>query len=45
MAEQIKGLDKIMEKAKNDPTIQQIKENIDRIRERHAQRKHLNGIQ
>ena len=34
MTEQIKDLDKIMEKIKNDPIIQQIKEKIKLIRER-----------
>jgi len=34
MAEQLKDLDKIMEKIQNDPIIQQIKEKIKLIRER-----------
>ena len=34
MTEQLKDLDKIMEKIQNDPIIQQIKEKIKLIRER-----------
>ena len=35
MTEQIKDLDKIMEKIKNDPIIKHIKEKIDSIRDKH----------
>ena len=38
MTEQIKDLDKIMEKIKNDPIIQQIKEKVMLIRERNAEK-------
>ena len=41
MTEQI---NEIMEKIKNDPIIQQIKEKIDRIRERNAERVVKKGI-
>ena len=44
MTDQIKDLDKIMDKIKNDPITQQIKENIDRIREKNAERKQLKQI-
>ena len=39
MTEQLKDLDKIMEKIQNDPIIQQIKEKIKLIRDRNAERK------
>jgi hypothetical protein len=44
MIEHTIDLDKLMEKFKNDPITQQIKEQIERIRERNAQRKQLKGI-
>ena len=44
MTEQIKDLDKIMEKIKNDPIIQQIKENTKLIRERNILKMSEKGI-
>ena len=38
MTDQIIDLDKLVDKFKNDPITQQIKEKIDRIRERNAER-------
>ena len=38
MTDQIKDFDKIMEKIKNDPITRQIKENIDRIREKNREK-------
>ena len=38
MTDQIKDLDKIMEKIKHDPIIQQIKEKIERLKEKNREK-------